>query len=217
MTLQITVRGSATKSFAPERAVVSISAAFEGRSKDQVFAEAVAAQEFLSAQLANFSERGSVTSWSADQVYVHSEHPSVDAGRRAADVHLATTTVSADFVDFELLNLWLDAWGGKDGVEIGGIGWDVSAANRRSYESEVRGLAVDDAVAKAQAYADAVGRGKVSATQFADPGMLVSLPSPGFGGPMMAMASRKDMAPTLDLRPANIDIYIEVDAIFVAD
>ena len=77
-----------------------------------------------------------------------------------------------EFTDFERLSGFVDYWAGKDGIEIDGIVWDVTVRNRRAYESDVRKAAVDNAITKAQAYADAVRRGRVTALQIADPGML---------------------------------------------
>ena len=65
-------------------------------------------------------------------------------------VHVARVQIGAEFVDFERLSGFLDYWSGIEGVEVGGIAWDVRVKNRRSYEAEVRKAAVDDAVAKAQ-------------------------------------------------------------------
>jgi len=74
--------------------------------------------------------------------------------------------------------------------------------------------AVDDAVAKAQAYSDAVGRGPVRAIQLADPDMLATGPQ-ARSMPMMATAA-PDAASTLELRPEDIQIAVAVDARFVA-
>ncbi|WP_396048749.1 SIMPL domain-containing protein [Aeromicrobium sp. UC242_57] len=125
----------------------------------------------------------------------------------------------AEFNDFERLSGFLDHWSGVDGVEISGISWDVTAKNRRIYEAEVRKAAVDDAVAKAQSYADAVRRGRVVAAQLADPGMLGS--SGDAPVAMMKSASADMMraggGPELSFAPEEIVIAVEVDARFTAE
>jgi uncharacterized protein YggE len=131
-------------------------------------------------------------------------------------VHVAKVHVRAEFTDFERLSAFLDYWSGVDGVEIGGVVWDVSAKNRRLYEAEVRKSAVDDAVAKAQSYANAVRRGKVVAAQIADPGMLAG---PAESLPAFAPASfgHDSVGPELNLTPEEIVVRVDVDARFLAD
>ena len=216
MTLEITVRGSAEKHFPAERAVVALSAAVEGHDKDQVFKEAVAIQEPITHQLGELVDRGSATTWSSDQVRVYSHRPWGPDGQRLRLTHYANVGVSAEFVDFERLSGFLDYWGGKDGVEIAGVSWEVTPRNRRSYEADVRRSAVDDAVTKAQAYSDALRRGRVHAVELADPGML----NPDAGGPMPKMlAASTDLGggPQLQMTPEDIVIYVEVDAKFTTE
>lgn len=219
MTLEITVRGSAEQHFPAERAVVSMAAAIEGPEKATVFRDAVAVQEPLVSQLKELVDRDAVSTWSSDQVRVYSHRPWDPEGKRQPMVHVARVQVEAEFLDFERLSGFLDYWSGTHGVEISGLRWDVTMKNRRTYEAEIRKSAVDDAVAKAQSYANAVRRGKVVAEQLADPGMLAD-PSEARGGPMVLRAASMDMAaggPQLDLTPEEIVIRIEVDARFRAE
>jgi uncharacterized protein YggE len=218
MTLDITVRGSATQHHPAERATVALAAAVEGAHKQTVFSEVVAILEPLAAQLKELVGLHAVATWSSDQVRVFSHRPWDHDGTRGTVVHVAKVHVRAEFTDFERLSSFLDHWAGVDGVEVGGIVWDVSAKNRRRYEADARKQAVADAIAKAQAYADAVRRGKVVAVEIADPGMLggpvdappVALQKAGFG---VADASDAEF----DLTPEEIVIRVEVDAKFRAD
>lgn len=220
MTLDITVRGSAEQRYPAERAIVSMAAAVEGQDRKQVFEGAVAIHEPLVSQLRELVELRAVGPWSSDQVRVFSHRPWEGDGKRGEMVHVARVQVEAEFTDFERLSGFLDYWSGKDGVEIGGIAWDVGLKNRRSYEAEVRKAAVDDAVAKAQSYANAVRRGKVMAVQLADPGMLTDHAEGAAGYTLMAkagFAESSDGGPQLDLTPAEIVIRADVDARFVAE
>ena len=214
MTLDITVRGSAEQRHPAERAIVSMAASIEGADKQQVLADAVAIQEPLTGQLRDLVELRAVLTWSSDQVRVYSHRPWDDNGKRGAMVQVARVQVVAEFFDFERLSGFLDYWSGVDGVEVSGIGWDVTTKNRRLYESEVRKSAVDDAVGKAQAYANAVRRGKVVAVQIADPGMLSG---PGETAPVALYKAADVGAGALDLTPEDIVIRVEVDARFRAD
>ena len=78
------------------------------------------------------------------------------------------------------------------------------------------GQAVDDAVAKAQAYADAVGRGPVRAIQLADPDMLSNSAEPMSRMMVTGAPAAGGAAPTLELRAEDIHIAVSVDARFVA-
>ena len=217
MTLEITVRGSAEKHYPAERATVVVSAAIEGPDKEGVVREAVAIQEPLTKQLSELVDRGAATTWASDQVRIYSQPPWGPNGERLGLTHYATISASAEFVDFEKLSGFVDYWAGKTGVQIGGVAWDVSAKNRRLYESDTRRAAVDDAVAKAQAYSDALRKGRVRAIQLADPGMLRQSES----GPQVRMAKGFDMVsaggPELQMTPEEILIYVEVDAKFIAE
>lgn len=217
MTLDITVRGTAEQRHPAERAIVWMAAAIEGADKQQVFAAALAIQEPLTDQLKGLVELQAVQTWSSDQVRVFSHRPWEADGKRGELVHVARLQARAEFVDFERLSGFLDHWSGVEGIDISGISWDVTAKNRRVYEADVRRAAVDDAVAKAQSYADAVRRGRVIAVQLADPGMLGG---PGDAPVPMMKAASADMVggggPELVLTPDEIVIQVEVDARFTS-
>jgi len=221
MALEVTVRGEAVGHFPAERAVASLGATIEGADRQRTFNEAVAIQESLSAQLRELVERGAVTTWSSDQVRVYTHRPWVDGDRRGDPIHSASVSVTAEFTDFERLSGFVDYWSGRDGVEINGISWDVLDRNRRGYESDIRKAAVENAVNKAQAYADAVRRGRVVAIRIADPGMLNrsdhQVPGPLAGEMKVAAFADGGGGATLQLTPAAIVVRVEVDAQFTAD
>lgn len=217
MSLEITVRGTAQRSYPAERAVIELTAAVEGPDKDQVFKAVTAVQKPLTAQLGELADRGSVVTWSSDQVRIYSQRPWGPDGTRLGPTHYAHVGATAEFADFERLSGFIDYWAGRDGVEIDGIAWDVSAKNRRAHEADVRRMAVDDAVLKAQAYSDALRRGRVQAIQLADPALL----RPSRGDSIMAMtgSSRGGVGSAAQVRliPEAIVITVDVDAKFVAD
>jgi uncharacterized protein YggE len=221
MALEITVRGEAEGTHPAERAVVGLSASLEGPDRQRVLDQAVAIQEPLTGQLRELVDRGAVETWSSDQVRIHTYRPWIDGNQRGEPVHAVSVSISAEFTDFERLSGFVDYWSGRDGVEVSGIFWDVLDRNRRGYEKDVRKAAVDNAVAKAQAYADAFRRGRVVALRLADPGMLQGT---GGGGPVplardmkLAAFSADGGGAPLQLTPAAIVIRVEVDAQFTAD
>lgn len=217
MTLDITVRGSAEERYPAERALVSMAVAIEGTDKAEVFQDAVAVQEPLISQLQELNDRGAVVAWSCDQVRVFSHRPYSPDGTRQDLHHVARIEVRSEFGDFERMSGFLDYWSGRVGVEIAHVTWDVSAKNRRGYEAEVRKAAVDDAVQKAQVFANAVRKGKVVPQQFADPGMLGDALGAN-GAPRFAMMSEDTGAGAdLNITPDEIVIHVDVDARFTAD
>lgn len=216
MVVEITVRGEAEAQYPAERAIVTLAAAVETAEKQDAYDRAASVQQAITAQLAELTDRGAVSDWSSGNVSVSSYRPWRDNGERGTPVHLARVEVVAEFSDFDRLGGFVDYWAGRDGVEIAGITWDVLERNRRMYESELRRAAVDDAVNRAQAYADALRRGRVVATRIADPGLLDS-----GGGPVplaMRMESVKaDAGGGLQLTPEPIRIRVAVDAGFTAE
>ena len=152
--------------------------------------------------------------WSADSVRVVAERPWNPEGKQSELVQHARMAVRAEFQDVVELSVFIAEVSANELVEVGSVVWDVTSENRRLFTADVRAEAVADAVAKAQAYADAIGAGPVEATHLADPGMLAdNSPSPRV---MMAMASAASDAPGMTFVPDDITIRCEVDARFKA-
>jgi len=224
MVVDITVRGEAEGRYPAERAIVTLAAAVERAEKQQAYDQAASVQQAVTAQLTELADRGAVLDWSSDQVSVYSHRPllvngdPVPAGGAPSrsPVHVARVEIVAEFSDFNRLGGFIDYWASRDGVEIAGIVWDVLERNRRVYENELRRAAVDDAVIRAQTYADALRRGRVVATRIADPGLLDS-----GGGPrpyaLKMESAMADTAGSLQLTPEPVRIHVAVDAGFIAD
>jgi uncharacterized protein YggE len=229
MVVDITVRGEAEARYPAERAIVTLAAAVERAEKQQAYDQAASVQQAVTAQLTELADRGAVLDWSSDQISVYSHRPWRDGGDAAAEasapagrvpsrspVHVARVEIVAEFSDFDRLGGFIDYWASRDGVEIAGIVWDVLERNRRVYENELRRAAVDDAVTRAQTYADALRRGRVVATRIADPGLLDS------GGRPRPYALKlesavADTGGSLQLTPEPVRIHVAVDAGFTAD
>jgi uncharacterized protein YggE len=224
MVVEITVRGEAEARYPAERAIVTLAAAVENAEKQQAYDQATAVQQAVTAQLTELADRRAVIDWSSGQVSVSSYRPWRDDGHDPQAertpspdrVHSARVEIVAEFSDFDRLGGFVDYWAGRDGVEIAGIVWDVLERNRRVYEAELRRAAVDDAVNRAQTYADALRRGRVTPTRIADPGLLDS------GGGPRPYALRMESVGTdagggLQLTPEPVRIQIAVDAAFRAD
>jgi uncharacterized protein YggE len=215
MVVEIMVRGEAEQRYPAERAVVTLAASFEDGAKQTVYDAAVSAQQAITAQATELANRGAVSTWSSEQVAVSSYRPWLDGDRRGEPVHVARVGIAIEFVDFTRLSGFLDYWAGRDGVEISGIAWDVLERNRRTYESELRKAAVSNAVSKAQAYADALRRGRVLPTRLADAGLL----DPAGGSMPYALKAEASMAEGggIRLTPDSVLIRVAVDAGFTAE
>lgn len=216
MTVQITVRGRAERRFRAELAAARLTAQVEGPERAAVARQAVATHSAVTAALRDLEASGAVLSWVAEDVSIVSHRRWQPDGARGDLVQVAQLAVTAEFADFEALGGFLDTWSGDEHVAIDGVEWRLADEHRRTAEAQVRADAVRDAVAKAQAYADAVSAGPVVAVRLADPGML----SPGEppAAPMFArMAADTGGGPVLDLHPDEIVVHCEVDAVFEAE
>lgn len=213
--LEIVVRGGARRRYPAERATIVLAAQFDGTDKQEVYGRAVAVHEPLTADIAALNESGAVSRWNSDQLRVYSYRPADAKGMRRR-IYQVGIKVEAEFVDFDELSAFLDKWALRDGVDVGHTSWDVTEDNRLAYEAELRAHAVADATAKAQAYADAAGRGKVTAVQLSDPDMLDSghRPTRAFA---MAASAPMDSVAALELRPDDIELQVAVDARFLAE
>jgi uncharacterized protein YggE len=222
MTATITVQGTSTSWFDAERATVQISAAFDGPKRDEVFQRATTTAAEVAGVITPLidAEQGPVTWWSSDRVNVWSERPWNSDGKRLPLVYHAAIGVRARFIEFDALGRVIEQLAVVDGVNLGGIEWDLTEERRLAVTEEVRAAAVADAVRKAGAYAAAAGLGAPSVIAIADPGMLGDGPG---GGPMPAPFERmaftaKAMdagggAP-LTLTPDQIQISASVDVRF---
>lgn len=211
--VEINVRGRAEERLAAERATISLDAHFQGRGKATVLRSAIELVEPLRTELEAMSG-DSVTEWSSGQIHTYADRPWSEDGKRKPLVHHASIEVRAEFVDFERMSEFLDGWAGRKGVQVGHISWDVTREHRAEVDTQVRRAAVADALAKATAFAEAVGRTRVEAVQLSDPGLSHDQAGHDIavGAPMLMSKS----GPSLDLKPADITISATVEARFTA-
>lgn len=222
----ITVQGRNVARHAAERAVVRLGVSFDGPQRDAVFAKASAAAETLrdGIQPLHDSSSGPITTWSSDSVQVWGDRPWNNEGKQLALVFHARIGFTAEFNDFDALSRFLEQQATADGVTINWVEWKLTDERKDAVTTEVRALAVADAVAKATVYARAVGLATLRAVAIADPGMLGDQSSASGGGfefaaaaPRMMKASMDSVGgPELSLKPEEIEVAVVVDARFVA-
>ncbi len=224
MSAIITVQGTHTAWFDAERATVHISAAFDGPKRDDVFARATGAAGDVTSLITPLHDeaKGPVTWWSSDRVNVWSERPWNTEGKRLPLVFHATIGIQAKFSDFDALSRLIEQAAVMEGVNVGGIDWDLTDDRRTAVIADVRRDAIADAVQKAATYASAAGLGTPAVIAVADPGMLGDGGSGGGIGPApyerMAFKSQAMDAggAALNLSPQQIQVSSSVDVRFSA-
>lgn len=212
--MKISVRGSAERRYQAEVAIAHLAIAVQGPERDEVLGRATQAHTLVTEALAELERAGHVATWSADNVRVFAQrlwNPAIESTELTQTARLS---VFGEFTDFEVLGRFLESVAGNEDVEVGGIDWNVTPQNRVEYEAEIRHEAVLDAIAKAQAYANAIGAGQVEATHLSDPGMLGS--EPPMPRAMMAAMADSRASGGFELVPAEIVVRADVDAHFKA-
>lgn len=218
----ITVQGEHTATYSPDTATLAINVNIDGADRSDVFENANRAAESVRERIAalHHEDLGPILRWSSDSVRVWGDRPWNSDGKRLPIVFHSAINFTATFSDFDSLAHFIETAAEAHGVTIGHLEWELTRENLRSVTNDVRSLAVQDAVAKATAYANALGMGAVTATAIADPGMLGDQSNASGGGYSLASArgimSADGGAPELSLKPEGIEVSVVVDARFVA-
>ncbi|OBG85504.1 hypothetical protein A5733_21060 [Mycobacterium sp. NS-7484] len=222
MPTEIIVRGSFSAFQPPERATAHVTLGYEGPAIEPVYERLVRDLDAVKTSIAPLHDpaAGPVTWWSTGQVRTWANRPWNNEGKQLPLVHHASVGLEVKFSDFTALSRWV----GGHVTETGGfslsrIGWALTAEHRAELVADVHTRAVQDAVTRAQRYADALDLGPVRPVTIADAGMLGRSPLSSSGPPMLrAAAAPGGMggAPELDFTPADIEVAVSVDAKFVA-
>jgi uncharacterized protein YggE len=214
--LLITVRGKSEARVRPERAHARVRAAVDGPDRAEVVSRVAELAEPVRADLAARADAGRIDDWHSDRVAVWAERPWTGDGSQPAPVHHATVEIRATFTDLPGLADWLNEIAVVDGLHIDGVDWDLSPATRARVEREVATAAVGAAVARAEAYAAALGRTGIRPVEIADLGLLAG-PSPSAGPAMMRAAKMDAAPPAVDARPDDIVVGAAVEGRFAVD
>jgi len=222
MPTEITVRGSFTAFQAPERGTVHASIAFEGPAMEPVYDRVARDLEAVKASVTPLKtgDHGPVTWWSVEQLRTWSNRPWNKDGELLPLVHHASVGVEVKFRDFAALSRWVGQHiANTDGFRVSHVEWALTSKRRTELQRQVRTRAVEDAVARAQQYADALGLGKIRPVAIADAGMLgASLhPEGGVGAGHLRAAAAPAGGPEVELLPEHIEVSAAVDARFVGD
>ncbi|WP_394289062.1 SIMPL domain-containing protein [Microbacterium sp.] len=213
----IAVRGQHEIRVPAETAQVRARAVADGPDRAEVIRRATALTEPLRAELTAADAAAVLESWSTGQVSVWGERPWNDQGAQLPIVQHASIEVSATFTDIDALSRWLGDLAEREGIQVDGTEWTLTAATRARVEHDAAVGAVADAVTRARSYAQALGKTGVEAIEVADAGLLTAGDAhaeQARAKSMMAMDAG-DAAP-IDLRPTVLSVRAEVDARFRA-
>ena len=215
----VTVRGEHEERVAPERATVRVVVRAEGTDRATVVDAVMHLTEPVRASIIERAETDAVVDWSSTQLAVRAERPWNADGTRLAPVYYASIDLTATFTAATELSIWVSDISAWDGVEIGWVEWHLTPETRTLVEGRVAAGAVRVAVARATAYAEALGLSEVIPQEIADVG-LISPASSSPAAPMMmknrAAAFASDAGPAMEYEPQEIAISATVEARFVA-
>ncbi|BDV30936.1 SIMPL domain-containing protein [Microbacterium terricola] len=215
----ITVRGEHRAFVAPEEAVAHLSVRAEGPDRGDVVERIAVLALPLREDLTAREEAGALADWSSQRVSVWADRPWNQDGKRLAPVHYASVEVSATFTDFAALSWWLSDVAEREGVQIDGVLWRLTPDTAARIEAEVAAQAVQVAVARATAFAGAIGLAAVEPTEIADLGLLSRADA---AAPEMRMAkafaadAMAGGAPVMEFQPEDIEVTAAVEARFRA-
>lgn len=222
MTTEITVRGSYSAFEQPERATVRATLGFEGPQMQPVYDRVVRDLDAVKASVAPLHDpdRGPVTWWSTQHVQTWANRPWNQDGKQLPLVHHASVGIEVKFRDFGALTRWVGTHVEHTaGFSLGGVSWALTEKRKQELSRQVRARAVQDAAARAQEYADALGLGPVRPLALADAGMLGNGLHPMAGAESaayMRAGKAMDADAELALSPEDIEVAAVVDGRFVA-
>jgi uncharacterized protein len=219
MAIEITVRGSHSEFQPPERGTVHASIAYEGPAMEPVYDMVARDLESVKASIIPMKsgDHGPVTWWSAEQLRTWSNRPWNSDGKQLPLVHHASVAVEVKFRDFTALSRWVgEHTASTPGFRVSNVEWALTVNRREALLKEVRTRAVQDAVLRAQQYADALGLGEVRPVAIADAGMLGAHLNPASGqGAAYLRAAAAAGGADVELVPEHIEVAAAVDARFV--
>lgn len=210
----LSVRGVAFAETAAERATVGLTIGFDGPERTDVRERSTLALAECIDSITRLHDSvdGPLVDWTSDDVQVWADRPWSNEGIQLPLVHHSRATVSATFIDFVQLSLWLEETANRDGVTVGGIAWTVTDLTRRELEARAQRDAVAHALDKASVYAASLGLSTVTPLELSEPAVFAQPFGRQEDTRMFAMASG---AP-VDFTPAPVRVDVEVHVRFTA-
>lgn len=213
----ITVRGEHELHVAPERATVHLSVGIEGPERTAVVDGTLSLASPVRDGIVSRKDAGVVADWSSRRLGVRADRPWNSEGRQLAPVYRATVDFTATFSDISEMSVWISEIAGWDGVTVGHVDWHLTPDTEAAVEREVATQAVGVAVARATAYAQALGLQQVEPVEIADRGLISTGNEAAHPQAVMRAAAFADVStPTMEFEPEDITVSATVEARFRA-
>lgn len=205
--VEITVRGEAERRVPPTRGVIAVSAHAVDEHHQAAYDRAVAAIGRVRGEIVDLpaTARGA---WSIGEVATYVERPWTDSGRGVPEHH-AVVAARVEVLELARVGPLVDAWGTRDALELGGVTWDISPAERTEAERQARIDAVAAAARRARDLGEAIGRTTMRVCQLADAGLLGVESGPQT---KMTFAAGGGGGASIGLVPADVVITAVIDA-----
>lgn len=222
MSTEITVRGTFSAFQTPERGTVHASIGYEGPVMEPVYDQVARDLEAVKATITPLKtgDHGPVTWWSAEQLRTWSTRPWNSDGIQLPLVHHASVGIKVKFRDLSSLSRWVGLHAvNTEGLRVSRVEWTLTSRRRTEMQRQARTRAVEDAVMRAQQYADALGLGTIRPVAIADAGMLGPNLHPQESGAayLRGNIAVGGAAQDVELIPEDIEVSATVDARFVGD
>lgn len=206
--VEITVRGEAERRVPPTRGVIAVSAHAVDAHHQKAFDRAITAIGRVRGEIVDLpaAARGE---WSVGEIATYVDRPWTEKGRSVPEHH-AVVSARVEVLDLSRVGPLVDTWGTRDALELGGVAWDISPAERTEAERQARIDAVAAAARRARDLGEAIGRPTIRVCQLADAGLLgsegvpqarmVTTASGGGGGPVGLVPSDVVITAVIDAR-----------------
>lgn len=215
----ITVRGENESRITPERATIRVTVRAEGPERTSVVDQVMRLAEPIRESITRRKDAGTIADWSSKRLTVSADRPWNNEGKRLALVYRVSIDFSATFSDPSELSLWVSDVSVWDGVEIGWVNWHLTPETRARVERDVASSAVSVAVARAEAYASALGLTSVTPLEIADVGLMTQRQTPAAPQMMQARGAAfaaAESSPAMEYEPDDIVVAATVEARFSA-
>ncbi|KAJ6110975.1 hypothetical protein N7486_003210 [Penicillium sp. IBT 16267x] len=165
--LSIRVSGQATITRHPERAVLRISINASGDDKESVSTEGTRLFNELDALFKGLSPKtkygmtttdAPVTEFSSTILHIWTHEPPNNERNPASRVIYATSTFHVTFRDFAKLREIAKKLDAYPSVEVESIEWRLTESTEKALEYDARKQAMQNAIIKAEGYAEVIGR-----------------------------------------------------------
>lgn len=178
--LSIRVSGQATITRHPERAVLRVSVNVNGDEKGSVSTEGARLFNELGALFKELSPKtkygtaatdAPVTEFSSTMLHVWTHEPMIDEMKPATRFSYANSTFHVTFRDFGKLSEIAKKLDASPSVEVESIEWHLTESTEKALEYDARKQALQNAIIRAEGYAEVIGR-KVVPVEVDDTGQF---------------------------------------------